>query len=68
MIGMTFVLFLATLMRSRPDLCENSTAYTRPSYNVTKNTTTKAINSKYFGKKSYTKSVKTALCFNSKSV
>lgn len=31
MIGMTFVLFLATLIRSRPDLCENSTAYTRPS-------------------------------------
>ena len=30
-IGITFVLFLATLMRSRPDLWENSTAYTRPS-------------------------------------
>lgn len=38
MIGMTFVLFLATLMRSRPDLWENSTAYTRPSYSVRKNT------------------------------
>ena len=43
MIGITFVLFLATLMRSRPDLCENSTAYTRPSYNVRKNTTKQSI-------------------------
>ncbi|KAE9532299.1 hypothetical protein AGLY_009922 [Aphis glycines] len=38
-IGMIFVLFLATLIKSRPDLCENSTAYTivplaAPKYNT----------------------------------
>ena len=31
MMGMMLVRFLATLMRSRPLRCENSTAYTRPS-------------------------------------
>lgn len=30
-MGMTFVRFFAMLTRSRPDLCENSTAYTVPS-------------------------------------
>ena len=30
---MIFVLFFATLIKSLPLLCENSTAYTRPSYN-----------------------------------
>ena len=30
MIGMMFVRFLATLIRSRPGRCENSTAYTQP--------------------------------------
>ena len=31
MIGTMLVLFFATLIRSRPDRWENSTAYTRPS-------------------------------------
>ena len=31
MMGTTFMRFLATLMRSLPDLWENSTAYTMPS-------------------------------------
>ncbi|KAG5458931.1 MAG: hypothetical protein BJ554DRAFT_759 [Olpidium bornovanus] len=31
MIGMTLVLFLAMLIKSRPGRCENSTAYTTPS-------------------------------------
>ena len=30
-MGTTFILFFATLIRSLPDLCENSTAYTMPS-------------------------------------
>lgn len=33
-IGIILVLFLATFMRSLPDLCENSTAYTRPSCKI----------------------------------
>lgn len=32
MMGMMLVLFFATLMRSRPDRWENSTAYTSPSW------------------------------------
>ena len=32
MIGTTFMRFLAMLMRSRPERCENSTAYTMPSW------------------------------------
>ena len=35
-IGTTLVLFFATLIRSLPDLCENSTAYTRPSWSWNK--------------------------------
>ena len=31
MMGIMFVRFLATLMRSLPERCENSTAYTSPS-------------------------------------
>lgn len=68
MIGMIFVFFLVILMRLRLDLCENLIVYIRLFYNVIKNIIIKVINLKYFGKKSYIKSVKIVLCFNLKLV